>query len=112
MAEKAVWDKENVKQFCDICMREVNAGHRPLGHLNRVGWKNVAEKFEQKTGRKLEHLQLKNKWDALKRSYTIFLELKNAATGLGWNDEKQTVDCSEEWWNEHLAVSVTTIVIL
>jgi hypothetical protein len=103
MAEKAVWDKENVKQFCDICMREVNARHRPLGHLNRVGWKNVAEKFEQKTGRKLEHLQLKNKWDALKRRYTIFMELKNATTGFGWNDEKQTVDYSEEWWNEHLA---------
>jgi hypothetical protein len=111
MAEKAVWDKENVKHFCDISMREANAGHRPLGHLNRVGWKNVATKFEQKTGRKLEHLQLKNKWDGLKRSYTIFMELKNAATGLGWNDVKQTVDCSDEWWNEHLAVSVTTFVI-
>lgn len=43
MAEKAVWDKKNVKHFCDIYMREVNAGHRPLGHLNRVGWKNVAK---------------------------------------------------------------------
>jgi hypothetical protein len=103
MAEKAVWDKENVKHFCDICMREVNAGHRPLGHLNKVGWKNAAEKFEQITGRKLEHLQLKNKWDGLKRRYTIFMELKNAATGLGWNDVKQTVDCSDEWWTEHLA---------
>jgi hypothetical protein len=112
MAEKAVWDKKNVKHFCDICMREVNAGHRPLGHLNKVGWKNVAEKFEHITGRKLEHLQLKNKWDSLKRSYTVFMELKNAATGLGWNDEKQTVDCSNEWWNEHLAVSVARIVIL
>jgi hypothetical protein len=111
MVEKAVWDKENVKHLCGICMREVNAGYRQLGHLNRVGWKNVAEKFEQKTGRKLEHLQLKNKWDGLKRSYTIFMELKNAATGLGWNDVKQTVDCSDEWWNEHLAVSVTTFVI-
>jgi hypothetical protein len=40
------------------------------------------------------------------------MELKNAATGLGWNDEKQTVDCSKEWWNEHLTVSVTTIIIL
>jgi hypothetical protein len=56
MTEKAVWDKKNVKHFCDICMREVNVGHRQLGHLNRVGWKNVVEKFEQKTGRKLEHL--------------------------------------------------------
>jgi hypothetical protein len=42
----------------------------------------------------------------MKRSYTIFMELKNATTGLGWNEEKQTMDASNEWWEEHLAVSV------
>jgi ribosomal protein L7/L12 len=33
------------------------------------------------------------------------MEFKNLATGLGWYEAKQTVDCSDEWWNEHLAVS-------
>lgn len=44
MGEKAVWDKANVKHFCDICREEVLAGHRPLGHLNKVGWKNLEDK--------------------------------------------------------------------
>ncbi|XP_024314530.1 uncharacterized protein LOC100824279 [Brachypodium distachyon] len=29
-------------------------------------------------------------------------ELKNATTGLGWLDDRQTVDCSKEWWDEHI----------
>jgi hypothetical protein len=53
-------------------------------------------------------LQFKNKWGSLKKSYIIFMELKNAATDLGWNEEKQTVDALNEWWDEHLAISVTT----
>jgi hypothetical protein len=51
---------------------------------------------------------MKNKWDNLKRSYTIFMELKNSATGLGWNEIRQIVDCDDKWWEEHLAVSVTS----
>jgi hypothetical protein len=40
---------------------------------------------------------LKNKIDALKKDYTFFMEFKNLATGLGWDEAKQTVDCSDEW---------------
>jgi hypothetical protein len=97
MGEKAIWDAANVKLFCDLCTKEVNVGHRPLGHLNKVGWKNIEVKFAEVTGKKLEHLQMKNKWDNLKRSYTIFMELKNSATGLGWNEMRQTVDCDDCW---------------
>jgi hypothetical protein len=32
------------------------------------------------------------------------MKLKNFATGLGWDEAKQTVDCSKEWWDEHLVV--------
>jgi hypothetical protein len=102
MCQKVVWDKTNLKLFCDICKNEVLAGHRQLGHLNKVGWKNVEAKFEELSRKKLEHLQFKNKWDSLKRRYTIFMELKNVATDLEWNEDKQIVDVSQ------LAISVTT----
>jgi hypothetical protein len=107
MGEKADWSAAHVKLFCELCANEVLAGHRPLGHLNKVGWKNVEAKFLEESGRKLEHLQFKNKWDNLKRNYSVFMELKNAATGLGWNEARQTVDCDDKWWEEHLAVCTT-----
>jgi len=37
--------------------------------------------------------------------------LKNEATGLGWDDAKRTVVCPQEWWDEHVVVSVATFFI-
>ena len=34
----------------------------------------------------------------------MFMEFKNCATGLGWDEAKQTIVCSQEWWDKHLAV--------
>ncbi|EEC68453.1 hypothetical protein OsI_36674 [Oryza sativa Indica Group] len=31
------------------------------------------------------------------------MEFKNCATSLGWDEAKQTIVCSPEWWEEHLA---------
>ena len=102
--EKAVWDEANVVHFIAICKQEINDGNRPLGFFNTAGWKNLIQKFEAKSGKKLTKTQLKNKWDNMKKEYTWFMELKNAATGLGWDDAKQTVDASKEWWDEHIQV--------
>lgn len=44
------------------------------------------------------------------KEYTWFMEFKNCATGLGWDEGKQTIDCSKEWWNEHHAVKYGVIV--
>ncbi|KAK1644978.1 hypothetical protein QYE76_062783 [Lolium multiflorum] len=103
-AEKAVWDDAHVVHFISICKEEIANGNRPLGFLNPIGWKNLVEKFEARTGKNLTRTQLKNKWDSMKKEYTWFMELKIAATGLGWDDAKQTVDASKEWWDEHLQV--------
>ncbi|CAN6223027.1 unnamed protein product [Urochloa humidicola] len=103
MADKADWCDANVKHFIDVCKGEIEDGNRPLGTFTRLGWKNLISKHEAKTGQKLTKKQLKNKLDNMKKEYTWFMEFKNEATGLGWNEAKQTVDCSKEWWDEHLA---------
>jgi hypothetical protein len=53
MGEKATWDAAHLRLFCQLCASEVLAGHRPLGHLNKIGWKNVEDKFAEKSGKKL-----------------------------------------------------------
>jgi hypothetical protein len=105
MGEKAVWDNATLKHFIDICKEELILGNRPNGCFTRTGWKNLEDKLLARTGLKLVRSQLKNKLDNMKKDYTVFMELKNAATGLGWDDANQTVECSSTWWDEHLAVS-------
>jgi hypothetical protein len=61
---------------------------------------------------KLVKTQLKNKLDNMEKDYTQFMELKNAATGLRWNEANQTVDCDNTWWDEHQKVrQVVTVSI-
>jgi hypothetical protein len=106
MADKADWCDANVRHFIDVCKGEIDAGNRPMGMFTKTGWKNLRTKHEEKTGQKLTKKQLKNKLDNMKKEYTWFMEFKNYATGLGWDEAKQTVDCSKEWWDEHLAVRI------
>ena len=40
------------------------------------------------------------------------MELKNEATGLGWDDAKRTVDCSKEWWDEHIKVGLDILFFI
>jgi hypothetical protein len=102
--EKAIWNEHYTTVFCEICKHEVDANNRPLGCLNRRGYKNLGEKFFAQTGKKLTKKQFKNKWDLLKKEYTQFMELKNAATGLGWDYVRGTIEADEVWWKVHLEV--------
>ena len=112
MTEKDVWDDAHLKKLIDILREEVPNGNRLLGHLSKKGWKNVLEKWEARTGKKYPKDKFKNKWDAIKNEYTWFMELKNEATGLGWDDAKRTVDCSKEWWDEHIKVGLAILFFI
>ncbi|KAL1178978.1 hypothetical protein V6Z11_A03G129500 [Gossypium hirsutum] len=62
---KAMWDKRLTKIFCDICIEEILKGNRP------------------KTGKGFSQIQLKNRWDALKKEWKAWKKLKGEDTGLG-----------------------------
>jgi hypothetical protein len=112
MSDKADWSDANLSHFIDICKGVIEAGNRPNGTFTRNGWKNRSTKYEEKTGLKQTKKQLKNKLDNMKKEYIWFMELKNFATRLGWNEAKQTIDCSKEWWDEHLAVRTKLLLLI
>ncbi|KAB2632315.1 hypothetical protein D8674_028562 [Pyrus ussuriensis x Pyrus communis] len=80
----ATWNAHNISIFCDVCIKEVEAGHRP------------------ESGHDYERKQLKKKWDAFKNEWKLWKELVGKEIGLGWNLSKGTVDASEEWWNNKI----------
>ena len=111
MADKADWGDSFVRHLIDVCKEEIQAGNRPMGIFTKTGWKNLVCKFEELSGQKRKKKQLKNKLDNMKKEFTWFMEFKNYATGLGWDEAKQTVVCSEEWWAEHLAVRISFFIV-
>lgn len=85
MAEKAVWDDENVRHFIDICKEEISNGNLPLGFFLfgwRIGWKNLGEKWSKIWEEAHKDSIKEQVGQCEKNIYTWFMELKIAATGL------------------------------
>ncbi|CAN6704797.1 unnamed protein product [Malus baccata var. baccata] len=101
----ATWNAHNISIFCDVCIKEVEAGHRPGTHFDKDGYANIRANFKAETGHDYDRKQLKNKWDALKIEWKLWKELIGKETGLGWNSSKGTVDASEEWWNNKIQIN-------
>lgn len=83
-----------------LATKEKEKGNRPTKFLNPTGYKNVEVGFFQQTGKLYSRLQFKNKWGSLRTLYRDWLILKNTSTGLGWNDETNTVIADDEWWKK------------
>ncbi|KAI5012680.1 hypothetical protein ZWY2020_024946 [Hordeum vulgare] len=96
------WDAYHTKIFCEICKEETEKHNRPGGYLSPKGYNNLEEKFFELTKKRRTRRQFKNKWDQLKKEYARFMELKNSATGLGWNDKMGTIEADDSWWDIHL----------
>jgi hypothetical protein len=112
MADKSDWCDANLRHFIDIIKGEIAAGNRPMDLLTSAGWKNLRAQYEEKTTVKQIKKQLKNKLDNMKKEYTWYMEFKNCATRLGWNETKQNVECFDEWWTEHLTISISIMFII
>ncbi|KAG6700996.1 hypothetical protein I3842_08G142000 [Carya illinoinensis] len=83
-------------------MPEDYASNRPGTHFNKIGWKNVVNKFSEKIGKEFCYKQLKNKWDSLKKDWNSWTKLVGKETGLGWDPVKKTIDATDEWWEKKL----------
>uniref|UniRef100_A0A0A9H1M8 Myb/SANT-like domain-containing protein n=1 Tax=Arundo donax TaxID=35708 RepID=A0A0A9H1M8_ARUDO len=46
---EAEWNDEHTKIICELFEEQVRAGNRPNTHLNNIGYRQVASKFQQRT---------------------------------------------------------------
>ncbi|XP_048429081.1 L10-interacting MYB domain-containing protein-like [Pyrus x bretschneideri] len=99
------WNAHNISIFCDVCIKEVEAGNRPGTYFSKEGYANIRANFKAETGHDYEKVQLKNKWDALKNEWKLWKELVGKETGLGWNSSKGTIDASKKWWNNKIQIN-------
>ncbi|GAV93103.1 Myb_DNA-bind_3 domain-containing protein [Cephalotus follicularis] len=98
--QQATWPMPLVMVFCDAIIKEIASGGLVNTHLSKEGWKNVVEAFNTSTGKDYDYHQLKNKWDQLKKDYSLWMDLIGNDTGLGWSYTKQTIDATDEWWKK------------
>ncbi|KAL5554560.1 hypothetical protein UlMin_041961 [Ulmus minor] len=46
-----MWDVDSISKLCDLCVKEVEGGHRPGMHFLKVGWENLVKNFSSATRR-------------------------------------------------------------
>ncbi|CAM0946555.1 unnamed protein product [Alopecurus aequalis] len=101
---KAVWDASASKKLCECATEQVRIGNRPTKFLTSTGYKGLVADFNAKTGRNYEKKQLKNRWDDLKAVFSAWVFYKLKASGLGWNDDTQTITTDEAQWAELIKI--------
>ncbi|KAL4376438.1 hypothetical protein GQ457_02G030810 [Hibiscus cannabinus] len=101
---KAVWDLKATKYCIQGCLDQVSKGERNCTTLTKKGWQDVTSYFFDLTGKKYDKSQFKNRWDSLKKEWSIWYELFAKETCIGWDSVKNTVDASNEWWEQKIAV--------
>ncbi|PVH61543.1 hypothetical protein PAHAL_3G057500 [Panicum hallii] len=97
---EAEWNDERTRIICELFVEQVHAGNRPNTHLNNIGYRTVAAKFQQRTQLLYTKLQLKNKWDKFKSDYITWKKLLVVGAGLPWDAARGTFVADDEWWKK------------
>lgn len=102
---KAIWDEKLTATFCELCVKEIDAGNRPTTYINAKGWENILAAFHEQTGSDYGRPQLKNKWDTLRKEWRLWHELIRNETDLRWCPIKKTINAPKEWWDRKIEVT-------
>ncbi|GMP50257.1 hypothetical protein CsSME_00016952 [Camellia sinensis var. sinensis] len=105
---KCQFDSDNTKLFLQLIIAEMEGGNRQPCGLSMAGYKNVANKFLEKTGLLHSAKQMKNKFDNLKKDWVAWKKLENAShdlTGLGYDHETGLFTAPDHWWAKMQAMN-------
>ncbi|KAI8023501.1 hypothetical protein LOK49_LG03G00920 [Camellia lanceoleosa] len=111
---KCQFDSDNTKLFLQLIIAEIEGGNRQPCGLSMAGYKNVANKFLEKTDLLHSAKQMKNKFDNLKKDWVAWKKLENAShglTGLGY-DQTGLITAPDHWWAKMQAICFHNTFIL
>ena len=103
---KASWDAVAHRAFLEVCLEEVNKHNRPVNVLNANGKANLTTNFNKRTKRNYTWGQLKNRWDTLKKDYTVWKGLLQHTSGVGRDPITNTIVADDDWWKLEIQVMI------
>ena len=94
-----VWHPEDVQNLIYLLIDEYNARTFVDGKPKDPKlWQQIAQKLDIPDYPGISGVQVMEKVNSLKQDYKAFQFLKDQ-TGVGWDEEKDTVDADDGWWD-------------
>nr|XP_023878386.1 uncharacterized protein LOC111990840 [Quercus suber] len=75
---------------------------KSTGFLSKIGVNEVIRQLGE-MGKVVTWLQIKNKWDHLRKRWKNYNKCLDNETGLGYDAGTEMFDASDEWWNQNIA---------
>ncbi|KAE9592368.1 putative Myb/SANT-like domain-containing protein [Lupinus albus] len=100
------WEDSTIELLIDCAIEQANLGEQTGSGLTSTGWRKAKAKFKIVNEMSLDDVQIKNKWENIKKWQTWYKTFGKKA-GLGWNPEKNNFEASAEWWERKMLVRAT-----
>lgn len=102
---RAHWDDTTTRIFLDLCIAEKEKQNYNSKGLTKIGWHNLYRNFKEETRRSYDTKQLQNKFNGLKRMYSLW-RLQNDKAGPGggggWDKSSSTVTQDADGWDNQI----------
>ncbi|GJZ52005.1 Myb/SANT-like domain-containing protein [Tanacetum coccineum] len=93
------WTDESILALCRILNQYLVSN----GRSSQFKWIEHQSELEKVTKTKVYNFRvLKNKYDEMRKDYSLWKSLKNGETGLGWDASTGKLKCSDQWWDKKI----------
>ncbi|XP_075653121.1 uncharacterized protein LOC142623568 [Castanea sativa] len=100
---RADWkDIKELQAFCEFCAVQVLEGQRSGGFLTKIGVDAVIQQLDNHFGKVVTFLQIKNKWDHMKKGWRQYNECFDNESRLGYDTGTGLLQATDEWWTRKI----------
>ncbi|KAF5931000.1 hypothetical protein HYC85_031873 [Camellia sinensis] len=99
--DPATWTALEEKLFIQLMVREVHEGNRSATTFSRKGWKHIEQEFCEKTNKRYNNSQFRNKFNQLRTRYLDFSRLLKEP-GFSWDPVLNTVTATDALWESYI----------
>ncbi|KAJ8422517.1 hypothetical protein Cgig2_028274 [Carnegiea gigantea] len=74
-----------------------------------INWRKIEKEVTQKIGRPCVTNCCKHKYDAMRKDWRAWKQLRNTETGLGWDPISGKIKASTKWWHKKIKPPIINV---
>ncbi|KAF5335219.1 hypothetical protein D9758_014763 [Tetrapyrgos nigripes] len=102
---QAKWSNSDVDIMIDKLKNQKAQGNQSQSGWKPDTWTTVSKRIiaeGSQEGAKKNPKKCSDKYGTLKAQYKVVHYIRTKASGFGWDEQKQMVVATDEWWDRHL----------